>query len=101
MRVVEASLQQKCIAALPELADTLGTLVCREEMQRGPIYQTASGKGVIWSPAKCFKTAGASICSNTICVAVAQNRTHVTDAGGKMATMLQLLIRVNLFGLLV
>ena len=97
MRVV-ATLQQKCIAALPGLADTLGTLVCREEIQRGPIYQTATGEGVIWSPAKCFTTAGASICSNTIGVAIAQNR---TDAGGEMATMIQLLTRVNLIGLLV
>ena len=100
MRVV-APLQQKCIAALPGFADTLGTLVCREEIQRGPIYQTAIGEGVIWSPAKCFTTAGASICSNTIGVAIAQNRTDATDAGGEMATMIQLLTRVNLFGLLV
>ena len=85
----EALLQQ-WMAAQPGVAEAVDTLVCDGKTLRGSIAENASGAARF--------IAQVSLYSNTLDVAIAQS-TYVTDAGGEIAALRQLLDRVELEGL--
>jgi hypothetical protein len=80
------------VAAQPGMSDELETLVCAGKTLRGSIAENDSG--ATWFIAQ------VSLCSQTLCAAIAQT-TYATDASGEIQALRLLLEAVELEGVLV